>query len=59
MPISKNFKGKGKKVMRAMKEEYGEEKGEHVFYALANKKKMKPKHHSSCDGSFIDKRRHL
>ena len=59
MPISKYFKGSGKKVMKAMKEEYGEETGERVFYATANKRKMKPKHHSANDGCFIDARRSL
>jgi hypothetical protein len=32
---------KGKKIMRAMKEEYGSEKGESVFYASKNKKRIK------------------
>ena len=44
MPISKydrHFGGKGgaAKALRAMKEKYGEEKGEQVFYATKNKKK--------------------
>ena len=39
MPISKYYKGSGEKVMKAMKEEYGEKKGESVFYATANKQK--------------------
>lgn len=43
MPLSKYFKGKGEKVMAGMKEQYGEEKGERVFYATANKRKMAPK----------------
>ena len=43
MPIDKYFKGSGSKVMRNMKKEYGDKKGESVFYATANKKKMKPK----------------
>lgn len=33
MPITK----KGEKIMGAMKKEYGEEKGEKVFYASKNK----------------------
>jgi hypothetical protein len=33
MPLNKA----GKKVMRAMKEQYGEKKGEQVFYATKNK----------------------
>lgn len=34
MPLTK----KGKKLMRAMKKEYGEKRGEKVFYASQNKK---------------------
>lgn len=37
MPLNK----KGKKIMKAMKEEYGKEKGEKVFYATVAKKKIK------------------
>ncbi len=43
MPLSKYFKGSGEKVMKNMKSEYGDKKGESVFYATANKQKMKPK----------------
>jgi hypothetical protein len=43
MPISKYFKGSGDKVMANMKSEYGSKKGESIFYATANAKKMKPK----------------
>ena len=39
MPLSKYFKGKGEKVMEAMKKQYGDKKGKQVFYATANKKK--------------------
>lgn len=39
MPLSKYFKGKGEKVMKNMKEQYGSERGERIFYATANKKK--------------------
>lgn len=39
MPLSKYFKGSGEKVMRSMKEKYGSDKGEKVFYATANKRK--------------------
>lgn len=42
MPISKYFKGEGSKVMKGMKDRYGEKKGESVFYATANKRGMKP-----------------
>ena len=41
MPLSKYFGGHGEKVMRNMKSHYGEEKGESVFYATANKRKKK------------------
>lgn len=37
MPATK----KGEKIKRAMKKEYGEKKGEQVFYASANKGKIK------------------
>jgi hypothetical protein len=40
MPLTK----KGKKIMRQMKEEYGEKKGERVFYASANKGTIKGVH---------------
>lgn len=37
MPITK----KGKKIMGAMEKEYGAKKGKQVFYASANKGKIK------------------
>ncbi len=37
MPLNK----KGKKIMSAMKEQYGKERGEEVFYATKNKGKIK------------------
>jgi len=37
MPLTK----KGKKVMAALKSEYGAEKGQRVFYAMANSGKLK------------------
>jgi len=40
MPISKYFKGKGKKVLAEMKKRYGAKKGKSVFYATANKTGM-------------------
>lgn len=43
MPLSKYFKGSGDKVMKNMREEYGEEKGKRVFYATANKQGEVPK----------------
>jgi hypothetical protein len=35
---------KGKKIKKEMKEEYGEEKGEKVFYASQNKGTIKGTH---------------
>ena len=40
MPLTK----KGKKIMKAMKKTYGAKKGESVFYATAQKKKIKGIH---------------
>ncbi len=40
MPLSKYYGGHGEKVMKSMKSQYGKEKGERVFYATANKRKM-------------------
>ena len=40
MPLTK----KGKKIMRAMKKEYGPEKGKRVFYASQNKGTIKGTH---------------
>lgn len=39
MPLSKYYGGHGAKVMASMKDQYGDEKGERVFYATANKRK--------------------
>lgn len=39
MPLSKYFSGKGEKVMKAMKEKYGDKKGKQVFYATSNARK--------------------
>lgn len=44
MPLSKHFGGHGAKVMRDMKERYGDEKGERVFYATENKMKKDVDH---------------
>ena len=41
MPLSKHFAGHGEKVMKSMKKQYGEDKGEEVFYATENKRKSK------------------
>lgn len=43
MPIGEYFKGHGREVMSNMKDEYGEKKGESVFYATANARDEKPK----------------
>ena len=40
MPLTK----KGEKIKSAMTKEYGEKKGEEVFYASANKGKIKGVH---------------
>ena len=39
MPINKYFDGSGEKVMKSMKKQYGEKKGEQIFYATENKSK--------------------
>lgn len=39
MPLTKT----GRKVMSAMKKEYGEKQGKNVFYATAHKKDMEQK----------------
>jgi hypothetical protein len=46
MPLSKYYGGHGSKVMKNMKGEYGEEKGERVFYATSNKRKKHEKSES-------------
>jgi len=40
MPLTK----KGQKILSAMKQQYGEEKGERVFYASQNKGTIKGTH---------------
>ena len=40
MPLTK----KGTKIMRSMKKQYGAKKGKRVFYASANKGKIKGVH---------------
>ena len=52
MPLSKYFRGEGRKTMGSMKEQYGEEKGEEVFYRLANKRGQKPGGRKKRKGSF-------
>lgn len=46
MPLTK----KGKKIMGAMRKEYGKKKGEQVFYASANKGKIKGVHGARSKG---------
>ena len=41
MPISEYYKGKGKQVMKSMRERYGAKHGKEVFYATENKRKNK------------------
>ncbi len=43
MPINKYYKGHGEEDMHDMQKRYGSEGGKRVFYATANKRKMKPK----------------
>lgn len=43
MPLTK----KGKKIKKHMKEEYGDKKGEEVFYASQNKGTIKGTHKKS------------
>lgn len=40
MPLTK----KGRSIMAAMKAEYGEKRGEHIFYASENKGRIKGVH---------------
>lgn len=47
MPIGKHFGGHGEKVMSSMKKQYGEEKGERVFYATDKKRGKKKRQRSS------------
>lgn len=47
MPLTK----KGKKILRAMKEEYGSEKGKQVFYASQNKGTIKGTHKTRARSS--------
>lgn len=56
MPLTE----KGKKIKKAMVEEYGEERGKRIFYASENKgtikgvAKKKPKHDSMREGYTKD-----
>ena len=43
MPIGRYYKGKGKEVMRKMREMYGKKRGEEIFYANAKKMGMEGK----------------
>ena len=59
MPLTK----KGKKIKRAMREEYGKERGDRVFYASENKgtisgvhKANKRKHRNQAWGKRLSER---
>lgn len=41
MPVGSYFKGHGENVMAQMKSRYGDKRGERVFYATANSRKLK------------------
>lgn len=43
MPISKYYKGHGEEVMRKMREKYGKDEGESIFYATINARKKRKK----------------
>lgn len=47
MPLTK----KGQKILTAMKKEYGGEKAKRVFYASANKGRIKGVHRKAMTGS--------
>lgn len=51
MPVGQYFKGRGKDVMRDMKNRYGE-RAESVFYATAKKKQMLPQADSDLKKSM-------
>lgn len=55
-PLNKYFKGKGEKVMEDMKKRYGS-RGERVFYATANARKMAPKRKKSRKTTRTEERR--
>ena len=42
MPVEKYFKGKGREVLKKMRERYGSKEGTRVFYATANSRDMNP-----------------
>jgi hypothetical protein len=42
MPINKYYKGHGDKVAASMKKTYGARDWKKIFYATANKNKLKP-----------------
>jgi len=46
-----------RKMMKNMKKEYGEKKGENVYYAMENKMKTKTKYHGSGPFSSSDEQR--
>ena len=50
MPLNK----KGKKIMTSMKKQYGKKRGEQVFYASLNKKKIKGVKKSGYNSTSIN-----
>lgn len=57
MPKSAYFKGSGEKVLRRMKRRYGDERGERIFHATAEKTGMKPsKRRSKMMRDYMRKR---
>lgn len=53
MPLSEYYGGKGKSIMARMRKRYGLKKGRQVFYAAANKRKMKPKRAVDIMGEYL------
>ena len=52
MPLNK----KGKKIMKSMKKQYGAKRGEQVFYATLNKKKLRElRKNNGKDSASINK----
>lgn len=52
MPLTK----KGRKIMEAMKDQYGSDKGERVFYASQNKGTIKGTHKKRKRGRLMGKK---
>ena len=41
MPLNKHYGGHGEEVMKALVDQYGEDKAKSVFYAMEKKRKSK------------------